>query len=102
MPNAVTIAILLAVVACRLALAQPAGTFAAAGEMTTPRYGHRAILLADGRVLIAGGEDLSAALVSAELYDPSSGIFTGIPWDGGTPLFLLPDTRVFVVGLHNS
>jgi uncharacterized protein (TIGR03437 family) len=50
------------------------GTFTPTGDMTTPRNRHTATLLADGRVLIAGG--LSPKTISAEVYDPATGMFT--------------------------
>ena len=46
------------------------GTFAATGTMTEPRGSQLATLLADGRVLMAGGRDETSFLSSAELYWP--------------------------------
>src|SRR5947209_3830885 len=51
------------------------GTFAPTGSMTTPRAGHTASLLPDGKVLIAGGGNY---LNSAEVYDPDTGKFAPV------------------------
>src|SRR4051812_29974372 len=40
------------------------------GSMATPRQGHTATMLSTGKVLVAGGSNGTAALASAELYDP--------------------------------
>ncbi len=54
-----------------------AETFSATGSMSVSRQQHAATLLANGKVLVAGGQTSSGALVaSAELYDPSTGAFT--------------------------
>lgn len=55
------------------------GSFSEAGDMLVRRHKHDAVLLADGRVLIAGGSDENddrGAYTSAEIYDPASGEFS--------------------------
>ena len=49
------------------------GTWQGTGAMTTARDGQKAVLLQNGQVLVAGGNDIgtpSKALTSAELYQP--------------------------------
>lgn len=50
--------------------------FLPAPEMSTPRASHAGVALADGRVLVAGGWDGSAATASAEIYDPKDNRWT--------------------------
>jgi hypothetical protein len=68
--------------------------FRPTGDMTTPRGGPAAVLLPNGKVLIAGG----AQDLSAEIYDPSTGTFTatGKMISGGGFLTLLQNGKVLV------
>lgn len=51
------------------------GTFQNTGQMSSPRLGHSATLLNNGKVLIAGGYS-SGTMATAELYDPFTGVFS--------------------------
>ena len=79
--------------------------FSLTGSMGTARKRHTATALADGRVLVAGGDNestISWGLGSAEIYDPVAGTFA---WTGamtttrdGHAAVALKDGRVLVVG----
>jgi hypothetical protein len=56
-------------------------SFFPVGNLITPRIGHTATLLANGKVLIVGGQHQNStgsneAIASSELYDPATGMFT--------------------------
>jgi uncharacterized protein GlcG (DUF336 family) len=96
-----------------------AGSFTETGAMTTPRDSATATALADGRILVAGGEQIdsqgntTAVLASAEIYDPAARAFTCVGGSSGTPpacnssmttprllhsATLLPDGTVLLTG----
>lgn len=52
--------------------AQTSGTWTNTGSLSSPRAAHTATLLPSGQVLVAGGENASGILTSAELYNPST------------------------------
>ena len=54
------------------------GTWSSTGGLTTPRDSHTATLLADGTVVVAGGENETGVLTSAERYDPAAGTWSAI------------------------
>ena len=78
--------------------------FTSAGNMTTSRAYHPAVLLQSGKVLLAGGS--GGAPNTADLYDPATGKFTATGnmttqrW-GHTATVLL-DGSVLVAGGNNS
>jgi len=74
--------------------------FQATGSLTVPRSRHTATLLQDGRVLVAGGDELGTA---AEIYDPATGAFVttgsmGVARRWGHAAARLADGRVLVSG----
>ena len=70
--------------------------------MNAHRADHTATLLADGRVLVAGGYSPPADLATAEIYDPATGVWT--PTGNltmareGAQAALLPNGQVLVAG----
>ena len=79
------------------------GVWSRTGLLSVARRSHSATLLADGRVLVAGGIDAGATVTPrVELYDPATG-----EWMGGgslrTARFIhtatrLDDGRVLIIG----
>jgi len=80
------------------------GTLTPTGSMIQARWGHDAILLHDGTVLITGGlyDANYTPLASAEIYDPTTGEFKPGPAMNlarvGHTTTLLPDGSVLIVG----
>jgi hypothetical protein len=80
-----------------------AGSWSAAESMHNVRLDQAAVLLDDGRVLVAGGVDASGtALSTAEVYDPTTGHWTLTGTmsaaRAGFTMTVLPDGRVVAAG----
>ncbi|HET9344063.1 MAG TPA: kelch repeat-containing protein [Candidatus Limnocylindrales bacterium] len=79
-------------------------TWTSLPAMTTPRSSHTATVLADGRVLVAGGlvEAEGDAPTSAEIFDPATSSWTSTgsmtTARTGHNALLLADGRVVVIG----
>jgi hypothetical protein len=83
--------------------AGPGGVWIPTGAMGTPRSGHAAVRLLDGRVLAVSRDDYPRPPFSpatAELYDPASGVWSAtggmLKQQGGFPPTLLLDGKVLV------
>src|SRR5712664_2599355 len=79
-----------------------AGTFSAAGVMSSPRTKHAVAVLADGRVIIIGGSNGTAPVASTDILNPVSGSVAAgpslaTPRSGHSATTLL-DGRVLIVG----
>lgn len=89
-----------------VARSQTSGTWTATGSPNTARTAHTATLLANGQVLIAGGNSSSGPLASAELYNLATGTWT-VTGSMSVARFnhtatLLPNGEVLVAGGENS
>jgi Kelch motif protein len=86
-----------------------AGTFQKTGSMNVARVSHTATLLANGQVLVAGGDNStlgSSPLASAELYNPATGKWTltgsmTVPRESHQAV-LLQNGQVLVAGGTNA
>ena len=84
-------------------------TWTATGSLTVPRWFHTATLLPNKRVLVAAGATgtpISNAIASAEIYDPTTGIWTATgslaTARQSHTATLLPDGQVLVAGGANT
>jgi hypothetical protein len=82
------------------------GTWSATGDMTVVHGFHAAVLLANGKVLVAGGGKDAQQGALAEVYDPATGTWSATG-DMLAPrrrhtLTVLPNGLVLAVGGHDS
>jgi Galactose oxidase, central domain len=78
-------------------LAGVPGTWTRGASMTTPRFGHSAVLLPDGKVLVVGG---TGDGITAELFDPVAGRWsaTGRALTPPGKMMVLPNGKVLGAG----
>jgi hypothetical protein len=78
------------------------GQFTAVADMAYSRTGFIAVLLPNGKVLVAGGFNGVSATTNAELFDPSTGHWSGtgslLEAKWGAPCVLLPNGEVLISG----
>src|SRR2546430_10173802 len=104
---ALVVTVIIAATAATAWPVQAGGTWKPTGSMTTARYDHTATRLPGGRVLVAGGFDISTGyLASAEIYDPASGTWTSTRSTLTARAYhtatRLPDGGVLVIGGTNG
>lgn len=85
------------------------GTWSATGSMAIPRNAMPAILLPNGKVLIAGGTEGNTfrPTKTAEIYDPATGLFTPTAGEmsdahSSHTATLLPNGKVLIVSGANG
>jgi hypothetical protein len=85
------------------------GRWRPTGSMSLPRYYHRDALLPDGRVLVTGGGaggDVGAVRETAEIYDPTTEIWTMTPPLGiqryGHAMVMAAGTPLLIGGENHS
>ena len=90
---------------CELGYAEPfqeSSRFSGACKMATARESHTATLLSNGLVLITGGDDKTASLATAELFNPESPSFAPVGDMANArarhTATLLPNGAVLVIG----
>jgi len=54
------------------------GLWSLTANLNTPRSGHSATLLADGRVMATGGQENTASVSQTDVYDPIAGTWTNV------------------------
>ena len=79
------------------------GTWTTTGAMITRRAAHQALLLPNGKVLVAGGMNNISPFSNAELFSPSNGTWTATgsmtrDRSAGLTLTLLPNGTVLATG----
>jgi uncharacterized repeat protein (TIGR01451 family) len=82
------------------------GTWTTAPALTIGRFDHTTVLLSDGSVLVAGGQNIDSFLGSTEVFDPGAGAWTTTGSlsnaRSGHHATLLPDDSVLVTGGQND